>query len=109
MKEEHVEAAEKDRLDREEVTGDDACRLRAQELAPAETGATRRRLQAGASEQPPDARRRDDEAELCEFAADSAVTPARVLAGKPEDQLLDLRRQRRTPDPSGRLAPFPPH
>jgi hypothetical protein len=51
--EEHVEAAQKDRLDREEVTGDDACRLRAQELAPAETGATRRRLQAGASEQPP--------------------------------------------------------
>jgi hypothetical protein len=39
--EQYVEAAEKDRLDREEVTHDDAFRLRPKELTPAETGTTR--------------------------------------------------------------------
>src|SRR6266540_2658135 len=55
--EEHVEAAQQDRLNREEVTRDDAARLRAQELAPTRAAATRRRLQTRAREKPPDARR----------------------------------------------------
>ncbi len=37
------------------------------------------------------------------------MTPARVLARKTKHQLPHLRRQRRTPDPTGRLAPPPPH
>jgi hypothetical protein len=53
----HVEAAEKDRFDRDEITGDDAGRLRLQELTPAWAAATWRWLETGASEQPPDARR----------------------------------------------------
>src|SRR5204863_5746267 len=68
--EEHIEATQQDRLDGEEVTSDDARRLRPQELAPARAAATRRRLETGASEQPPDARRGDDEAELAQLAAD---------------------------------------
>jgi hypothetical protein len=55
--EEHVEAAQQDRLNREEVTRDDAARLRAQELAPARAAAARRRLETSAREEPPDARR----------------------------------------------------
>jgi hypothetical protein len=107
--EEHVQAAEQDRLDREEVAGDDAGRLRPQELAPAGAGPTRRRLQARPTEQAADAGRRRSEAELCQFPADPAVAPARVLARKPQHQLPNLRRQRRTTNPRGRLTPLPTH
>src|SRR5205823_5668013 len=100
---------EEDGFDREEVAGDDAGRLRFQELAPTRAAATRRRFQTGASEKPPDARRRDDEAELAQLATDPAMTPARVLARKPEHLLPHLRWKRRTPDATGRLAPSPPH
>ena len=55
--EEDVEAAQHDRLNSEEVTRDDAGRLRPQELAPARAAAARRRLETSASEKPPDARR----------------------------------------------------
>src|SRR5436190_23742372 len=65
--EEHVEATQQDRLDGEEVTGDDAGRLRPRELAPARADATRRRLETSVSEQPPDARRGNDEAELAQL------------------------------------------
>lgn len=41
--EEHVEAAQQDRLDGEEIAGDHAGCLRAQELTPARPAATRRR------------------------------------------------------------------
>jgi hypothetical protein len=57
MKKSYVEAAEEDRFDREEITGDDAGRLRLQELAPARAATPRRRLESSASEKPPDARR----------------------------------------------------
>lgn len=44
--EEHVEAAKQDRLNGEEVTGDDAGRLRLQELTPARPASSRRMLVA---------------------------------------------------------------
>jgi hypothetical protein len=43
--EQHIEAAEEDGFDREEITGDDAGRLRLQELAPGRPAATWRRLE----------------------------------------------------------------
>jgi hypothetical protein len=98
-----------DRLDCEEVTRNDAGRLRAQELAPARPAAARRRLVTDASKKPPDARRRDDEAELAQLATDPAMTPAWVLARNPEHQLLHLRGQRRTSNLTGRLAPLSSH
>jgi hypothetical protein len=55
--EEHVEAAEEHAFDREETTGDNAGRVRLQELAPAQAAATRCRLKTGASDKPPHARR----------------------------------------------------
>jgi hypothetical protein len=51
--EQHVVPAQKHRLDGEEVAGDDARTLRAQELAPARSVASRRWLQLRLSEQPP--------------------------------------------------------
>jgi hypothetical protein len=42
---EHIEAAQQDRLDGEEIARDDARRLRAQKLAPSRAAATQRRLE----------------------------------------------------------------
>jgi hypothetical protein len=53
--EEHKEAPQENRLDREEIAGDDAGGLSLQELAPTRTAAPRRRLKA--CEQTPDAGR----------------------------------------------------
>jgi hypothetical protein len=74
--EEHLDAAQQDRLDGEEVAGDDAGRLGPQELAPARTAASRRRCPSGPREQPPDASRRHREAELPKLAVDPPVGPA---------------------------------
>ena len=79
-KEQHVVAAQEQRLDREKVAGNDALRLRLQELAPARPGASRRRPEPCAGKQTPDTRRRCLDADLGEFSADPAMTPAWVLA-----------------------------
>jgi hypothetical protein len=98
--EEHIEAAQQDRLHGQEVAADHADRLRAQELAPTRTAATRRGLEPRPREQTADGRRGDDEAQLAQLAADAAVPPAWVLARQPERQLADLERQRRTANPA---------
>src|SRR5919106_4701009 len=63
--EEHVQASQPERLDREEVTLHDPSRLLAQELPPAHARASRRGLDAVAAEHHPDAgcRHRDPEPE----------------------------------------------
>jgi hypothetical protein len=71
--------------------------LRSQELAPARSGAPRRRRQPRMGEQPVDTRRRNPQAELGQLAADPSVAPARVLARESQHQLPDLRRQRGRP------------
>ena len=63
---EHVVATQEGGLDGEEVAGDVARRLRAQELAPGRSRAARRRSEARTGEQPPDRARRNREAELSE-------------------------------------------
>jgi hypothetical protein len=62
--EQHVVAAQRDRLDREEIACPHARRLLAQELAPAWPAAPRRGRQAGGQQEPPDGARRDAHAEL---------------------------------------------
>jgi hypothetical protein len=88
--EEHVEAPQQDRLDGEEVAGDNARACVAQEVTPSWANAARSRLNAGTREQSADAGRRHCEAELGQLAADPSVTPARVLPREPQHQLLDL-------------------
>jgi hypothetical protein len=62
--EEHVEAAQRDRLDREEVTSEHGRGLPAQERAPAQLRSPRRRLEPGRGKQTSDSARRDSETEL---------------------------------------------
>ena len=84
--EEHVEAAEQDRLDGEEVAGDDGGRLRPQELAPARPATTRRRLE---NRRPPAAarcssRRRRNRACTARRRSDGAPSAgSRAQAGAP--------------------------
>src|SRR6266511_2274520 len=105
--EEHVVTAQQDAFDSEEIAGDDARRLRAQELAPAGSRPPRCWLQLRLGEQPADTGRRHPEAELHEFAADPAMAPTRVLPSEPQHQLANLRRQFRPSTPTGRLSPLP--
>ena len=97
--EEHVVAAQERGLDGEEVTGDDAGRLRTQEVAPARPQASRRRSKASTRKQAANGARRDAEAELAELAGDALIAPARVLAREPQHKLSLLRVDRRPPGP----------
>jgi hypothetical protein len=62
--EEHVEAAQRERLDGEEIASEHARGLLAQELAPARPRASRRWANAVAEQDAPDRARRDTQAEL---------------------------------------------
>jgi hypothetical protein len=94
-------------FDGEEIAGDDARCLRAQELAPAWSHLPRCWLQLRLGEQPADAGRRHAEAKLLQLAADPAMAPMRVLPREPQHQLANLRRQFRPSTPPGRLSPLP--
>jgi hypothetical protein len=108
-KREDVLAAQKHRLNGEEIAGDDARRLRAEKLAPARPCPPRCRWELRPSEKAAYARRRHSQAELGQFASDPPVTPARVFACQPQHQLLNLNRERRPTTPAGRLPPPPSH
>jgi len=88
--EEHIEAAEPERVDREEIAGDDRLGVSAQELAPAELGASAGRGHPGLPEDLGDRRCRDAYADTGELADDPLVTPPRVLTREPQHQLTDL-------------------
>src|SRR6266508_135491 len=105
--EEHVVAAQDDALNREEVAGDDARRLRSEELAPARPCAPRRWPQPCAGEKATDAGRRDIEAKFRQLAADPAMAPARILARELKHKLPDIGRHPRPPAPTSRLSPLP--
>jgi hypothetical protein len=80
--EEHVEAAQRQRLDGEKVAGEHAGRLLTQELPPARACTPRRRPRAGGKQDPPDRVRRHTQAELEQFAGDPRVTPTWVPPAK---------------------------
>jgi hypothetical protein len=96
-------------LNREEIAGDDARRLRAQKLAPTRPAAPRRRLQPRPTEKTADARWRHPEAELAQLAADPPMAPARILPRQPQHQLPNLSRQLWPSALAGRLSPLPAH
>jgi hypothetical protein len=91
-KEEHVEAAERDRFDREEITREHAGPLLAQERPPVQLGTPRRGLEASSREHSPNCARRNREAELQQLAGDPLIAPPRVLARKPQTPVLAARR-----------------
>src|SRR6266511_3038859 len=56
-------------------------------------GAPWRRAKAVGTQHPPDRAGRHPNAKAQQLAMDALVAPARVLAGKPDDQLLDVVRE----------------
>src|SRR5262249_51334682 len=102
---EHVQASQPDGVDGQEVAGEDRLAVCAQEAAPRLPVALRRWRQTGRTEDVADGRRRDREVELAQFADDPLVTPARVLAGEPHNQLSDLAADWRSSRTSARVGP----
>src|SRR5215216_5484831 len=86
---EDVEPLQKDGLDREEVAGEHARRLRAEEGAPRRARSLRCRLEASLEQHLAHRSRRNRDAETFELADDPLVSPVRVLARETEDQLAE--------------------
>ena len=107
--EEQVEAAQRDRLDGEEVAGEHAGGLLAQELRPARPRAPRRRPKPVGKQDAPDRARRDTQAQLQQLAGDPRVAPARVLPSEAQSELADAIIDRRTAAVSTRLRPLATH
>jgi len=85
--EEHVEAAQRDRVDGQEVGSQDAFGLGTQELAPGGARTPRRGREAMTAENGSDACLGNGNAELLELTDDAEVTPARILPCQADDQL----------------------
>jgi hypothetical protein len=77
--EQHVQALEEDRVDVEEVAGQQAVRLGEQERAPGGIRVPRGRPAPPGAQDPPHRRLADAMAEPAWLAMDSAVSPGRVL------------------------------
>src|SRR5215831_3709524 len=93
-KEEHVQALQPDRLDGEEVDGEHALTVGANELAPGHAASRANRPQACVTQPRPHGRRRDRDPETFQLSNDSLIAPARVLAREPYRQRLNTRSNR---------------
>src|SRR6266540_4414463 len=107
--EEHVEASERDRLDGEEIAGEHAGGLLAEELPPARAQAPRRGSKTIGKQDAPDRAWRRTQAQLQQLASDPRVAPARVLPREAHDKLADVIIDRRTAGASTRLRPLTTH
>jgi hypothetical protein len=88
--EEHVEASHRNRIDGEEVGGQDALGLGTQELAPGRAGAPWRGREAMAAQDRGDAGLGDGDAELLQLADDAQIAPAWILPCQANDQFDGL-------------------
>src|ERR1035437_2357090 len=84
--EQHVVAPQKDRVDVEEVGGDNALGLGGEELGPGWALSPGCRWESVASQDPSHARLRHTDAELPQFSDDAEVAPAGVLLSEATDQ-----------------------
>jgi hypothetical protein len=84
--EERVEPVQGDRVEGEQVAGQDRVRLGPQELGPRWSGSARRWVDAGRVQDLPDGRGADLVAEAGEFAVDASVSPRRILGGQADPQ-----------------------
>jgi hypothetical protein len=103
---EHVEAAQRERLDGQEIAGEHGGRLLAQEPPPARARTPRRRPRAGGEQDAPDRARRDTQAELEQFAGDPRVAPTWILAREAQDEFSHASVGRRTARSTPRLGPL---
>ena len=77
---EDVEPTKRDRLEREEVDGENASRLRAEELPPRKAAPLTRRAEIVIAQDLADCGGRNGSAEILELSGDSLIAPAWVLA-----------------------------
>ena len=91
---EHKERAQECGVDGEEVAGEDSAGLSTKELAPGRTVTARRGWNTPPAQEQPNRGRRYAEAQLEELTLDTAIAPTRVFARQPENQLLQLGRDR---------------
>jgi hypothetical protein len=91
---EHIDAAQQNRVDAEEVACEDPSRLGAEERVPGRPVTPRRRLQPGAEQHPADAAEGDADRELRQLADNPRIAPARVLARDAHAESADLRIER---------------
>jgi len=104
--EQDVQCLQPDRLDSEQVTGDDRGRLGPHELTPGLPLWSGARL---GREDPPDRGRRDFDADLCEFSLDPSVAPGQVLARHSPNDELGLEADRPARDDAMRVVPLAAH
>jgi hypothetical protein len=84
--EQDIKSLEQQRVDIEEVRGQNAPGLHAQELSPAQPVAARCGVDTGSLQDQPHRTRRNLVAKSDEFALDPSVPPGGVLRGQPQDQ-----------------------
>jgi hypothetical protein len=103
----HLQPPSPDRVDGQEIAGDDVGGLLAQDHPPSCSSPTGRRVQSVAAQRGADRSRRDSYTRSLELALDALVAPARVLCGETDDQLLDLVVKRSSPLSMMRVGPSP--
>jgi hypothetical protein len=87
--EERVEPVQGDRVEVEQVAGQDCLGLRAEELRPGWSGAPRGGIDPGRVQDLPDGGGADSVAKSGEFAVDAPIPPGRILGGQAQDQRAD--------------------
>src|SRR5262249_28317100 len=103
--EQHVYALEPDGVDREEIHGDDALRLCAQELTPRWPFAPASGTELFLAQDVPDRRCGYTNAEALELAHNALISRARVLVCQPNDDGTNLTTNRRATRASGVRPP----
>jgi hypothetical protein len=106
---EHVEAAQPDGVDGEEVAGEDRLAMRSQETAPRLRLAPRSRRHPSLGEDVADGGRRDGDTQLAQLTDDPQVAPVRVLAREPQDQFAHVTTDRLPAWTAMRVGPAPSH
>ena len=94
-------------VDGEEVARHDPGGLLAQERPPARRDTPRRRVKTVSTQHSPDRAGRHPNAKAQQFAVDPLVAPAWVLASKPDDELLEVVRERGPSHMGARVPPAP--
>ena len=103
--EERVEPVQGDRVEVEQVAGEDRLGLRSEELRPGRSGPPRRGVDAGGVQDFPDGGGADLVAEAGEFAVDAPVPPGGVLGGQAHDQGAEAGGDGRSTGPDGLGGP----
>lgn len=92
----HVNTPQGDRVEVEEIRGQQPRRLDPKERSPPGVCVPRRRTETGVAKDPPDRSQADPVAQADEVALDPSMSPARIFPSQPENQLPDLLADPRT-------------